>query len=182
MIMQTRLFIILIISGIVIGQFNCAPRAAKSKKAVTYNEDLSGYRPPDSRTDETEVLENDSNQPDNNPYVPPEHDITRQLDIVLNERVENSPDKPIMIYTIQVYTGRSREEANEIRMKVFDVMPDVDPLLVYNKLRFKVQIGRYFDRVSAYKTFKTLKEYFPGAMLVPETVSVDDLIEERNDE
>jgi len=180
--MQARLFIVLFILGIVFGQFNCTPRAAKTKTAVTYSEDLSTYRPPDNSVKEEGVQEGINGQSDSDQYIPAEHDITQQLDIVLNERRENSTDKPIIIYTVQVYTGRSREEANEIRMKIFDVMPDADPQLVYKKLRFKVQVGRYYDRVSAYKTFRTLKDYFPGAMLVPENVSVDDLLEDRNDE
>lgn len=179
--MQIRL-LILIILGVVIGQFSCTRRAVRSKTAVTYNEDLSAYRPPDNKDREEDLPDDISDQSDIDQYVLPEHDISRQLDIVLNERMENSPDKPIMIYTVQVYTGRSREEANEIRMKIFDVMPAADPQLVYKKLRFKVQVGRYYDRVSAYKTFKTLKDYFPGAMLVPENVNADDLIEEKKDE
>lgn len=179
--MKIRLFILFIILGIVVGQFSCTPKVAKSKTAITYNEDLSLYRPP-GNIDKEDMPEEIPDKSDSDHYILPEHDITRQLDIVLNEHVENNPDKQIMIYTVQVYTGRSREEANDIRMKVFDVMPDADPQLVYKKLRFKVQVGRYFDRVSAYKTFKTLKDYFPGAMLVPENVNVDDLIEEKTDE
>ncbi len=177
--MRLRLFVILFLTGIVISQFNCTPRAAKSKTTVQYNEDLSGFRPETAVSDEKEIDNTGRTEPAPVVYVPPEHDITNQLDIVLNERQENNKNNTITVYTVQVYTGRSREEANETRMKIFEIMPEADPQLVYKKLRFKVQVGRFYDRVSAFKTFKILKAHFPGAMLVPETIDVEDLIKEN---
>jgi hypothetical protein len=177
--MKLRLFVILFLGGIVVSQFHCTPRSAKSKTAVQYNEDLSGFRPESTTPDEKNAAETNDTETLPVAYTPPEHDITRQLDIVLNERMENNENKTITVYTVQVYTGRSREEANAVRMKIFEIMPDADPQLVYKKLRFKVQVGRFYDRVSAYKTFHALKDYFPGAMLVPEAVDVEDLIKEN---
>ncbi len=177
--MKLRLFMILFLGGIVVSQFNCTPRHAKSKTAVQYNEDLTGFRPETTAPGEENITETDKTEPVTVAYVPPEHDITRQLDIVLNERMENNKNKTITIYTVQVYTGRSREEANAVRMKIFEIMPEMDPQLVYKKLRFKVQVGRFYDRVSAYKTFEALRTYFPGAMLVPEAVDIEDLIKEN---
>lgn len=174
--MKIRLFIIIIvISEIVFGQFSCAPKAAKSKTAVSYSEDLSGFRPPVGREEEINVDETQQDEATTGSYVAPEHDITNQLDVVLNELLEKNENKSITIYTIQVYIGRSREEANRMKMKVFDEMPEAHPELVYRKLRFKVQVGKYYDRVLAYKMFKELKQKFPGAMLVPETINVEDL-------
>lgn len=179
--MKLRLFVILLMAGIIAGQFYCTPRSVKSKTTTTYNEDLSAFRP------ETGSAVEKKDEPVNDneslavtvPNVEPEHDITKQLDIVLNERMDSGENQTITVYTVQVYIGRNREEANKIRMKIFEVMPDADPQLVYKKLRFKVQVGRFYDRISAYKTFEKLKTYFPGAMLVPEIVDVEDLIKEN---
>jgi hypothetical protein len=173
--MKIRLLIIIVVSGMAFGQFSCAPKAAKSKTAVSYSEDLSGFRPPVSLEEETNVDETRQDEAVTGSYVTPEHDITNQLDIVLNELLEKNENKSMTIYTVQVYIGRSREEANRIKMKIFDEMPEVHPELVYRKLRFKVQVGKYYDRVSAYKMFKELKHNFPGAMLVPEIINVEDL-------
>ena len=176
--MKLRLFVILLLVAITVSQFNCTPRAAKSKTPVSYNEDLSAFRPETGSGEEEKVEAIDEGETLTVPNAEPEHDITNQLDIVLNERLENNENKTVTVYTVQVYTGRSREEANKTRMKIFEVMPDADPQLVYKKLRFKVQVGRFYDRISAYKTFEKLKAYFPGSMLVQENVDLDNLIKE----
>ena len=87
--------------------------------------------------------------------------------------VVHNRDKMYLTYTIQVYIGRSREEANQIREKVYRILPDEEPVLIYKQPSYKVNVGKYFDKVDAYKTLNILKSNFTGAMLVPERNLLD---------
>jgi 5-carboxymethyl-2-hydroxymuconate isomerase len=82
--------------------------------------------------------------------------------------VVHNQDKMYLTYTIQVYIGRSREESNQVREKVYRVLPDEKPELSYRQPSWRVTVGKYFKREDAYKTLTILKETFPGVMLVPE--------------
>jgi hypothetical protein len=151
----------------------CAPKASKSKSVTAYSEDISALRP---AFDDPEVVEDlpDPEAPlvyEKDPYVEPSHDITAELDDALVKIEEVQSQKPYIIYTVQVYNGRSRDQANEIRKQVYRILPEEKPQLEYRQPNYKVKIGSFQSRADAYKTFKKLKESFPGTILVPERIT-----------
>ncbi len=147
--------------------YNCATKVATKTASKKHTEDLSSYRP--KVMPENEVLSDTAmNMFIKGAYVKPTHDINRKLDMALDTLTKLNLNRPITAYTVQVYTGRSREEANEARQKVYESMPDAQPHLEYRQPSFRVKVGNFYDRVEAYKTFTTLKRAFPAAILIQE--------------
>ena len=159
-----RLLLFVLIVGYI---FSCTPKLATKSVSEDYEEDLSSFRPstdtevgsPETDTEAIEVK---------GPYVAPTHDINSEMSAIMDSVIYYNKNKTFLTYTIQVYIGRSREEANQVREKVYRVLPDEKPALGYKQPSWKVTVGEYYDRVEAYKTLTTLKGVFPGAMLVPE--------------
>jgi len=155
--------------------YDCAPRASKSRSTDTYQEDLSGLRPKiESAVVEEETGEDSQQEFDRGPYVPPENDVTQELAVALDRIAEYQSQMPVTVYTVQVYTGRSREEANKVRSQVYQVLAEEEPRLTYQQPNYKVRVGSYFERADAYKTYKALKEHFSGAILLPEKIVPED--------
>lgn len=162
--MTFRAIIIFLMLGYI---FGCAPKPATKSTVKEYDEDLSGLRPEiDASPNETateftmEISES--------PYVAPSNDINEEMAQVMDSIIYHNRNKTNLTYTIQVYIGRSREEANQVREKVYRVLPEETPELGYKQPSWKVTVGEYRDRVEAYKTLTALKAAFPAAMLVPE--------------
>jgi hypothetical protein len=163
--MHKSFFILLIVLYV----FGCTPKLSTSSKSEVYSEDVSAFRPEISPSSEeiTLVTEEESVNEKGN-YVPPTHDINSEMSVIMDSITAQNKTKLFTTFTIQVYTGRSREDANLAREKVYRVMPDEKPSLSYKQPSYKVNVGKYFDTAQAYKTLTILKESFPGATLVPE--------------
>lgn len=158
-----RLLFLIFVAGYI---FSCSPKLATKSTSEDYEEDLSSFRPTiDMEGQNNEVSEVVDTK---GSYVTPTHDINNEMSAIMDSVVYYNKNKAYLTYTIQVYIGRSREEANQVREKVYRVLPDEKPALGYKQPSWKVTVGEYYDRVEAYKTLTTLKGVFPGAMLVPE--------------
>lgn len=162
--MSYRYLIVILLASMLWG---CATKPAATKQDEVYSEDLSGYRPVAEPTENTSTEQPVYGQP-KGPYVPATHDINGEMDIAMDSVIAANQNKIHQTYTIQVYLGRSREEANQVREKVYRLLPDTKPELSYKQPSWRVTVGVYLDRVDAYKTLNQLKSSFPGASLVPE--------------
>ncbi len=151
---------------------SCAPKLATTKTAESYDEDVSAFRPKIEAA-ETGSTENVNEVEVEKPYVAPTHDINGEMAVLMDSIIYHNREKTFLTYTIQVYIGRSREEANQIREKVYRIMPDEKPELSWRQPSWLVTVGKYSDRVDAYKTFSILKDNFPSATMVPEWKSVE---------
>jgi hypothetical protein len=158
----------LLIAGYI---FSCAPKVATTKTTESYEEDLSAYRP----VIETESIEEtfDISIDSKGPYVAPTHDINNEMSALMDSIITHNRSKSFLTYTIQVYIGRSREEANQVREKVYRVLPNEKPTLSWRQPSWLVTVGVFTERVDAYKTYTVLRNTFPGATLVPEWKTVD---------
>ncbi|MCK5700649.1 MAG: SPOR domain-containing protein [Cyclobacteriaceae bacterium] len=163
-----RLFIILLMMIYVAG---CAPKLATKKTTEDYTEDVSAFRPKIESV-ETETVNGSNTITEKRPYVPPTHDINREMASIMDSIIVHNQDK-MYLYTIQVYIGRSREEANQVREKVYRVLPEEKPILSYRQPSWIVTVGKYLDRVEAYKTLIILRKSYSGAMLVPARNSME---------
>ncbi|MCC5928268.1 MAG: SPOR domain-containing protein [Cyclobacteriaceae bacterium] len=161
------------ISGLIIIAFlftlGCVPRASKTAKVTEYSEDLSDFRPTLPSFD-TNLQEESEEQLIR--YVPPRNDITRRINYFLDTLASGPSEKILEVFTIQVYSGTKREEGNQARQKVYQLMPDSNPQLVYTSPFYRVKVGNYIDRIEANQHLTALKKEFPGALLVPERLII----------
>ena len=164
-----RLLITFLILGYVAG---CTPKLATKGTVVDYTEDVSTFRPKAEVT-LSETVEQNITVSEKGPYIAPTHDINREMSTIMDSIIVHNKDKVYLTYTIQVYTGRSREEANQTREKVYRVLPEEKPMLSYKQPSYKVNVGKFIDRVEAYKTLTTLRKTFPGATMVEERNYMD---------
>lgn len=146
---------------------SCAPKLTTSSTTGDYSEDVSAFRPAIS-DDVDEATEVSEEKIDKGPYVAPTHSINKEMSTILDSIIVYNRDKSYFTYTVQVYIGRSREEANQAREKVYRVLPEEKPELAYKQPSYKVKVGKYYDRVEAYKTLTKLRGTFPGAGMVRE--------------
>ena len=160
---MSKIFIFIIL---VVYSVSCTPKLATTSTTEDYSEDVSTFRPKleDADLDAGET----SSIPDKGPYVPPTHDINAEMSVLMDSIIVHNMDKAYYTYTIQVYIGRSREEANQIREKVYRILPEEKPELNWRQPSWLVTVGTYHDRVDAYKTLTKLRKSFPGAGMVRE--------------
>ncbi len=157
--------ILLIIAS---GIYSCTPKAV-STSTSGYTEDLSAFRPkPQVLTKDTNTVISEEFVYDKGPYTRPENDLSEELTLALDNIAAENRNKPYSVFTIQVYTGRNKEEANDAKQKVYRYLPDASPAVEYKQPKYLVNVGEFEDRLDAYETFEKLKKVFPGAMLVQE--------------
>lgn len=160
--------LVIIAYGMVV---SCAP-TLKPDVAKDYYEDLTVLRP----TIETEntVATDEPITPPDDPQHPALYtesvpDITFMLDSLLDSVALNNRKKEfIQGYTIQVYTGNSRVEANDVKAHVYRILPYSKPQVSYDLPNYKVKVGKFYHRLQAFKEYSTIKKKFPDAILVPQ--------------
>ena len=105
-------------------------------------------------------------------YVPAVNTVNEKVDAVLDsiDRL-NVIRKFISGYTIQIYSGRSKEDANATKKKLTDAL-DMKADLQYVQPKFTVKVGAYFTALEAQGDLVLLKRFFPNAILVPETIPI----------
>jgi hypothetical protein len=157
------LFILPFLLGVVI---SCS--AQRVTKA--YAEDLSAYRQKfDVRIDSSKkVIAPQRNQA----VIKPTKNINAKLDAILDSiDKQNLQKKFVDGFTIQIYSGQSKEDAYA-KQKVVKESTDFDANLQYLQPKFRLSIGSYFSKLEAQKDLVKLKSYFPGAILVPEKIQI----------
>jgi hypothetical protein len=104
--------------------------------------------------------------------VTPVLTVNQKVDAVLDsiDRL-NAVRKFVSGYTIQVYSGQNREEANNAKKKLSE-FTDMKSDLQYVQPKFRVKVGGYFTALEAQKDLMFLKRFFANAILVPETIQI----------
>jgi len=99
--------------------------------------------------------------------------INQRLDNFLDEATDlNAENNQYQGYTVQVYTGSSRENASEAKNKVYSILPESSPTISFDPPNYKVKVGEYVDRLEAQPTYQALKNAFPVVLIVPERFPV----------
>lgn len=146
----------------------CTTKPAATSKVTSYDEDLSYLRPADTAPAAAETV---SDLTTVKPDIEPQYDIKSELDSVLATlRASRSEIEFLNGFTVQVYSGNNREEANEIKTKVYEAFEEYEPEISYIQPNFKVKIGRFFDRLEANKVYTRVKVEFPKAIVIPERI------------
>jgi hypothetical protein len=156
----------------VIGLYACAPQNVSTSRVGDYDEDLSKYRP----KFETEAGSSDPGEvtvenPEKKIEVAPSNDITGPINSYLDTlAVRNAKVNYVEGYTVLVYTGTNREEANQAKLKVLELIPDSNPILKFESPSYKVKVGKFYNRLEAHRIREELTRQFPKSIIVPERI------------
>lgn len=152
--------------------FGCTTSTSMTSSQNAYREDLSVHRMQYENIEEAAAVDRIKEVPISG-AIEPHTDITDELNSSLEAISEDNKRKIISGYTILVYSGPSRDEANKSKDMVYRVLPDSRPQIQYVQPYYRVKVGRFVERIEAQKQFTTLKKEFPTAMLVPERFSLN---------
>ncbi|WP_421763298.1 SPOR domain-containing protein [Ekhidna sp.] len=152
---------------LVILLFLAACKATTPTSTSKYSEDLSIHRKALSVDKKDSV--NVSQELVSEPYTPLTGHISMELDSIAKiAYLENKAGKYVDGHIIQVYSGNSRDEANEARSKMYEFFPELEPKISYHQPNFRVKAGRFTNRLKANRVYEQVKEEFPKALLIPE--------------
>lgn len=144
--------------------------AQRSNDGKTYHEDLSLVRPKfQLLVDSTKKMDGGNQKT----QVFPTRNVNAKVDFVLDsiDRL-NSLRKFIEGYTIQIYSGQNREDANTAKKVLADENTGLTADLQYIQPKFRVRVGNYFSKLEAQKDLMRLKSIFPNAILIPEKIPI----------
>ena len=160
----------LILVALVLTLVGCKT-AKTTTSSIVYEENLSSLRP-DLTTEESPKK---AESPSSKPSVDTEkYNITVELDSVNKTMIaRNQAIRYRDGYTIQIYTGNSRDEADQAKTQALISDPSLSPVISYYQPSYKVKVGQYTTRLEAHKTYEALKKQFPRALLVPERIRVN---------
>lgn len=154
----------------------CAPpKSISTQKANTYEEDVSPYRIhyADSLRQAQVTVSSPERTLTAGPLIT-RYAITDDMDAYVAERSERNGEKnSYQGYTLQVYTGGSRDEANQAKRRIYNALPDARPAINYNSSIYRVQVGEYASRLEAQEDYSLLKKEFPYLLLVPQKFKVN---------
>lgn len=159
--------------------FGCAPSQPVSKPE-TYSQDLTRYRV------RYEALKKSDSEPaaprstSDYGFKAPEQEDSGEVNRILEELSEgNKALNKSRGFRVQIYSGNSRSEAEEIVSKSRSVLYGEDiaerPEIVYEEPNYKAKIGNYFTRIEAYKIYKVLKKEFPSVLIVSDEIDLDEM-------
>ncbi|WP_053406483.1 SPOR domain-containing protein [Persicobacter sp. CCB-QB2] len=152
----------------------CSPKTTPSSS--NYQEDLSVYRPDyvqlKAEQKANREKEEVRKQTTTSTTFPVTNDITTGVENQLAHFAEANAGSNATKYTIQVYSGTSREEANEIKERVYEDFPSGNPKVTYKQPTYRVRVGDFYNRVDAYLTYEKLRRSFRRAIVVPYKVQL----------
>ncbi len=137
--------------------------------STVYNEDLSVHRP-------EIVADTISDAPSDEVvrYVEPTHDQNNEIDQKLDEITRfNKTSNTAQGFTIQVYSGTSREQASEVKTQIYKILPDLRPVTRYEQPIYRVRVGEFIDRLEAQNTYAQLVQEFPQAIVIPTRIRIN---------
>ncbi len=135
----------------------------------SYSEDLLTQRP------RVEAVAIEDDPKDNIPEdVTPTHDQTAEIDSKLKDITNyNKTSITAPGFTIQVYSGTSREQASQAKAQVYKTLPTSRPKTKYQQPIYKVRVGSFGDRLEAQNVYAELLKEFPDAIVIPTKIRVN---------
>lgn len=149
----------------------CKTTSVTTSKPTAYSESLANLRP-DLYSEASEEPEKpvaaEANEVAFTQHLKTELDSVNQLIIE-----KNKGQRYVDGYTIQIYTGNNRAEADSARVQAIRLEPTLNPKITYYQPSYKVKTGQFYDRLKAHEMFIFIKEEFPRALLIPERIKID---------
>ncbi len=100
--------------------------------------------------------------------------IDIELDSIL-KIIKSEVDEEIFTdgYTIQIYLGDKREEAENTVEKLFEYDSLIKSNTIFTQPNYRVKTGTFEDRFKANFEYKKLKKIFPNAIIIPEKIKIN---------
>ena len=135
-----------------------------------YSEDLSVHRPVMETASDSLLTDVATSET----YKPLEGHIKAELDSIVRFSIaENREGKLVDGYVLQIYTGNSRNEANEVWYRMDTNFPELNPKISFRQPNFQVRAGKFTDRLEAHRALRAVQEEFPKALLVPDRFKLE---------
>lgn len=135
----------------------------------SYSEDLSVHRPEVNLEVQQEIQ-----QEEPEPVSEPEYDQTAKVDQKLDAITsQNKSSRTTAGFTIQVYSGTSREQASQAKSQVYRILPESRPETKYEQPIYRVRVGEFGDRLEAQNTYAELQKEFPQAIVIPSRIRIN---------
>ena len=139
--------------------------------SCVYSEDLSAHRPAvvleNAATDE---IEEDEVVED----MTPVHHQTGEIEGKLQQINRfNRTSNTAQGFTIQVYSGTSREQASQVKTEIYKILPELRPETMYEQPIYRVRVGEFIDRLEAQNTYAQILEEVPQAIVIPTRIRLN---------
>lgn len=113
----------------------------------------------------------------------PSFNITQSINGIL-DYIPQKIKKPwerirVSGFRIQIYRGRNRADAEEVRKVSFGLFPRHRPYLIHEMPTYRVQVGDFINEQECQPVYRVLRRKFPTALIVPSIVNV--IVEQEND-
>jgi hypothetical protein len=106
--------------------------------------------------------------------VTPVNDQTAQIEAKLDQITEYSrTSNSAQGFTIQVYSGTSREQASQVKAQVYKILPESRPETKYEQPIYRVRVGEFVNRLEAQNTYALLASEFPQAIVIPTRIRLN---------
>lgn len=101
-------------------------------------------------------------------HIVPTHAINDQLNYLLaRKKAVHEQAKYVQGYTIQVYSGGSREEAFGVKNKLHTHYPAITPEVTYHLPNYTVRLGKFLEKLEAYPVYAAIRKIMPRAIIRP---------------
>lgn len=164
----------LLLDGCVSGK--AASKSTGGTGTGSFKDDLSAFRPVyEAEVNNNEPKTTATPAPDNKPVKKAAltGDMTKQLNTILDTiAVRNRGIRYANGYRVQIYSGTSREDANNARSRSYALFPDITPHIAYVQPNFRVKVGDFIDRLEAQRVYAALLAEFPNALVLPERIEI----------
>ena len=149
--------------------YGCISQQAtvSSNDSRRYFEDLSYIRESETNFQKEEILDEDYTLDTN---LGLNNKIDSILSIIKSEVKENIYTDG---FTIQIYLGDDRGEAENTVEKLFELDSLIESKTVFTQPNYRVKTGGFLDRFNANYEFKKLKKEFPNAIIIPEKIKIN---------
>lgn len=96
------------------------------------------------------------------------------LSVLMDTLSKLNNSVPYYGYRIVLYNGADRKQAIFERGKALKLLSGSNTKIYmkYQQPYFKVKVGNFYNRITAYPSYKRLKKHFPTALLVPEIIDM----------
>ncbi len=101
--------------------------------------------------------------------------LSDSLNVLMDTLSKLNKSIPFYGYRIVLFTGSDRNKAIIERGKALKLLEgkNTEVYMNYQQPYFKVKVGNFYDRITAYTTYLMLKESIPTALLVPEIIDLN---------
>lgn len=160
---------------VILGCASAKKPVSTTTQGTKYSEDLSIWRPkadPVPGETTTTTMDTDVRKPTTTAEA--RYTVNKKLDNVLDSIDRYNVQRNFIDgFTIQVYSGSKKEDAFNAKKELQSTLPELPSEVQYAQPNFRVKVGKYYTRIDAQKDLLDVKRLFPGAIIIPDKVSIN---------